>query len=158
MDWSPQFPGIADVINSPAAEQFLSQIIENIPDMIFVKDAKDLRFVMFNRAGEQLLGYWREDLIGKNDYDFFPEHEANFFVARDRAVLSSGKLLDIPEEKIHTRYRGERILHTKKIPIFGPDGKPRYLLGISEDITERVRDNARHQSSSTSVNTGDAAS
>lgn len=143
MDWSPQFPGIADVIPTAAAENFLSQIIENIPDMIFVKDAKDLRFVMFNRAGENLLGYWREELIGKNDYDFFPEHEANFFVARDRAVLSSGKLLDIPEEKIHTRYKGERILHTKKIPIYGSDGQPKYLLGISEDITDRRRDVVR---------------
>jgi PAS domain-containing protein len=50
-------------------EEFLNAILENIPDMIFVKDAKDLRFVRFNKAGEQLLGYSKEDLYGKNDLD-----------------------------------------------------------------------------------------
>src|SRR4029077_1504399 len=45
-------------------------------------------------------------------------------------------LLDIPEESIHTRH-GARILHTKKVAISGSDGQPRYLLGISEDITDR---------------------
>ncbi len=136
---SPLYPLFADALSTPNAEEFLSLIIENIPDMIFVKEASDLRFVMFNRAGEELLGYLRDELIGKNDYDFFPAQEANFFVIRDRAVLASGKLLDIPEEPIHTRYKGIRILHTKKIPIFSSDGKPKYLLGISEDITDLKR-------------------
>lgn len=40
--------------------------------MVFVKDAKDLRFVMFNRAGKELLGQPRETFIDKTDYDFFP--------------------------------------------------------------------------------------
>jgi len=107
--------------------------------MIFVKDAKDLKFIRFNKAGEDLLGYSREDLIGKNDYDFFPKAEADFFTAHDRHVLKSGRLLDIPEESIQTRDKGKRILHTKKIPIFDEAGTPQYLLGISEDITERKR-------------------
>ena len=121
------------------SEEFLNTIVENIPDMIFVKDAKDLRFVRSNNAGEELLGYSREDLIGKNDYDFFPKEEADFFTEKDREVLNSGKLLDITEEPIQTKYKGERILHTKKIPILDEDGKPKYLLSISEDITEHKR-------------------
>ena len=78
------------------SEKFLEQVLENIPNMIFVKEAENLRFVRFNRAGEDLLGYSREALLGKNDYDFFPLAQADFFTARDRAVLTDGKLLDIP--------------------------------------------------------------
>ncbi len=117
--------------------KFLDSIVENIPDMIFVKDAEELRFVRFNRAGEDLLGYARKDLIGKNDYDFFPKEEADFFTSKDQEVLKNGTLLDIPQEPIQTAKKGLRLLHTKKIPINGPDGKPKYLLGISEDITEK---------------------
>jgi PAS domain S-box-containing protein len=120
-------------------EEFLDSIIENIPDMIFVKEAETLRFVRFNKAGEKLLGHNREDLIGKTDHECFPESQANFFREKDREVLDKKQLVDIPEEHIQTMHLGERILHTKKIPIIEREGKMHYLLGISEDVTEHVR-------------------
>jgi PAS domain S-box-containing protein len=119
------------------SQALLSAILDHLPDMIFVKDAKDLRFVHFNKAGEELLGYSREELIGKCDADFFPPDEAAFFIAKDREVLGSASVVDIPEEPIQTRHKGTRWLHTKKVVIRAADGTPLYLLGISEDITER---------------------
>ena len=118
-------------------QNFLNSIIENIPNMLFVKDADTLQFLRFNKAGEELLGYPKEALLGKSDYDFFPPEEADFFIAKDREVLAKGKVLDIPEEPIQTSHQGPRILHTRKIPILDELGNPKYLLGISEDITER---------------------
>ena len=120
-------------------QSFLHSIIENIPNMVFVKSAEDLRFVRFNKAGEELLGHPRAELIGRNDYDFFPKDEADFFTSKDRQVLEGKRLVDIPEEPIETKSRGTRILHTKKIPILDEEGRSRYLLGISEDITDRKR-------------------
>ena len=117
-------------------KEFLESIIENIPNMIFIKTADELNFEMINKAGEQLLGRSKEELLGKNDYDFFPKDEADFFTEKDREVLKNKKLLDIPEEFIDTKNLGQRILHTKKIPLLDTDGNPQYLLGISEDITE----------------------
>ncbi|MCZ7630992.1 MAG: PAS domain-containing sensor histidine kinase [Microthrixaceae bacterium] len=125
-------------LRTSASHAFLRSIIENIPDMIFVKDAAELRFVRLNPAGEKLLGYSREEMIGKNDYDLFPQDEADFFVAKDRGVLEGRALVDIPAEPILTRTQGERILHTKKIPILNDAGEPEYLLGISEDITDKM--------------------
>lgn len=120
------------------ATAFLDTILENIPDMIFVKEADELRFVRFNRAGEKLLGYSSDFMRNKNDYDFFPKDEADHFTAKDREVLSAGDVVEISEEPIHTK-NGERLLHTKKVPILSEDGKPLYLLGISEDITEKKK-------------------
>jgi PAS domain S-box-containing protein len=108
--------------------------------MLFVKDAKSLKFLRFNSAGEKLLGYSRDELMGKNDYDFFPREQADFFTSKDREIIDSRELRDIPEEPINTRYLGQRLLHTRKIPILADDGTPLYLLGISEDITERKLD------------------
>jgi two-component system sensor histidine kinase UhpB len=121
------------------SELFLESIVENIPDMIFVKDAGELRFVRFNKAGEELLGCRRQELIGKSDHELFPKDEADFFTGADRDVLKTCKVLDIPEEPILTKGKGLRHLHTKKIPILDENGQPLYLLGISEDVTERKR-------------------
>ncbi len=118
------------------SESFLQSVVENIPNMIFVKEAKDLRFVRFNQAGQKLLGQPLSNLIGKNDYDFFPKEQADAFTEKDRQVLGSKMVLDIAEEPLQTP-SGTRYLHTKKIPIFDKDGNAQYLLGISEDITER---------------------
>ncbi|MDP3177325.1 MAG: PAS domain S-box protein, partial [Spirochaetaceae bacterium] len=116
--------------------QFLEAVLENIPHMVFVKDAESLAFLRFNRAGEALLGVSRTELLGKTDYDLFPSKEAGFFQAKDREALEASVLVDIPEESIQTR-GGPRLLHTKKVPILDSSGRPRYLLGISEDVTAR---------------------
>ena len=119
------------------ARGFLDTLLENIPMMVFVKEATELRFIKFNKAGLDLLGHQKEELIGKNDFDMFPEEQAKHFVDKDREVFQTGFALDIPYEKIQT-IKGERILHTKKIPITDEKGKPLYLLGVSEDITDKI--------------------
>ncbi|MEO8167385.1 MAG: ATP-binding protein [bacterium] len=126
-----------------STEGLFSSMVENIPAMIFLKDAKELRFVLFNKAGEELLGYSREELLGKNDYDFFPKDQADFFTAKDREVLTRNTVVDVPEETIETKARGSCILHTRKIPLRNAAGEPQYLLGISEDITERKQSEDR---------------
>ncbi len=119
------------------AKALLEAVVESVPLMIFLKEATDLRFVMFNRAGEELLGYDRKDLLGKNNLDLFPPEQAAHFMAKDREALVRQGVVDIPEETIQTARKGQRILHTRKVSVLGSDGITKYLLGISEDITER---------------------
>jgi PAS domain S-box-containing protein len=121
-----------------AANAFLDAIIEHIPLVLFLKDGKSLRYLRLNRAGEDLLGWPKETFIGRNDYDVWPQSQAESFVERDRETLK-GKMVDIAEEPVQTRHHGVRIMHTKKVPILDKAGNPAYLLGISEDITERRR-------------------
>lgn len=125
----------AAVIESKA---LIEAVVENVPLMIFLKEATDLRFVLFNRAGEELLGYDRKALLGKNNLDLFPPEQAANFMTKDREVLDSETgILDIQEEPILTAKKGTRLLHTHKVRIKGIDGTTKFLLGISEDITER---------------------
>ena len=122
-----------------SANAFLDAIIENIPLMLFIKEGQSLRFVRFNRTGEDLLGWPRQAFTGKTDYDFWPRDQAEFFIEKDREALNGGKVVDIAEEPVQTRYQGVRFMHTKKVPIHDAAGQATYLLGISEDITERRR-------------------
>jgi PAS domain S-box-containing protein len=116
---------------------FLDLVIENIPGMIAVKSARDHRYILFNRSAEEVLGYDRSEMIGKTDHEVFPKEQADFFVAMDNEVLHSGRLQLIPEQAISTRDQQIRYWRVKKLPIFGNNGEPDYILAMAEDITER---------------------
>jgi diguanylate cyclase (GGDEF)-like protein/PAS domain S-box-containing protein len=132
------------------AGQFLEAVIEHIPAVVFVKDARDFRFILLNRAGEEFLGVKREAIIGRTDHDVFPKDEADRFVARDREVLKSRQVEIIEEEPVHTPHNGLRFLRTRMIVVCDDREQPQYLLGISEDVTdqklksERIRHMAHH--------------
>lgn len=89
------------------SQALLEAIVENMPQMLFIKDARDLKFIHFNRAGAELIGLTPESFIGKSDADFFSKEEADFFNEKGREVLASGKTLDIPEEKLNSKRHGE---------------------------------------------------
>jgi PAS domain S-box-containing protein len=114
-------------------ETFVTNILENIPDMIFVKDAQSDQFVLVNKAVEVKLGWKREELIGRNETLIFPEDAANRLMEQSRQVLESNTVFEC-EETLPTKY-GTRIFKTKKVPILDQHGQAKFLLGVSEDIT-----------------------
>ncbi|MCZ0902447.1 PAS domain-containing protein, partial [Microcoleus sp. HI-ES] len=80
------------------AQQFMESVLKTIPVGVVAKDAQELRFVLWNPAAEELLGFSAAEVMGKNDYDFFPTEQADFFTAKDREVLNYGQIVDIAEE------------------------------------------------------------
>jgi len=123
--------------------EFLDTVIENVPAMVFVKEALEHRYILVNRAVENLLGISRKELIGKTDYDIFPHEEAESFFVREQEVLRADGLQIVEEEAVRTRHHGVRDLTTRRLAVDSEDGKSKYLLGVAEDITERKRAAAR---------------
>lgn len=117
---------------------FLQSILENIPHIITVKDAKTLKIVQMNRAAEQVLRLDRHALADKTLYDCLPEKEANALWAVDLDMLQRRTLVEVPEHVVKQEGGRDRIFRTKKVPIFDAEGEPQYILTISEDITERT--------------------
>jgi PAS domain S-box-containing protein len=121
------------------AQKFMESVLQTLPVGVVTKEAAELRFVLWNPAAEKLLGFSAAEVLGKNDYDFFPREQADLFTANDREALASGQIIDIPEELIQIKAGDIRIFHTKKTAILDREGKPQYLLAITEDITDRKR-------------------
>ncbi len=115
---------------------FLRNVIDVSPSMIFVKDY-DGRFVLVNPSVAAIYNTTIDALIGKTDADFNPIlKEVDDFLAADRLVITSGEIRFI-EEPI-TNFTGKtHWLRTTKVPIVSADGKSKYVLGVSTDITER---------------------
>ncbi len=124
-----------------SARAFLTSVVENLPVGVFAKDASSLKFVLWNKAGETIAGVTSAEAIGKNDYDIYSKEQADVSTAQDREILTryenQFRVSEILEEPFQTRHKGMRILHTRKVPILDSKGNPQYVLGITEDITER---------------------
>jgi two-component system cell cycle sensor histidine kinase/response regulator CckA len=120
-------------------QALLSSIVEHSPAIVFVKEAVGLRFVLFNRAAEAVVGRSRDEVLGRTDHELFPIAQADRYVADDRLVLDSGRILEIPEEPVESVTHGRRYLRTWKVPILDGEGRPQYLLGLAQDITEQKK-------------------
>lgn len=130
----------AEVLRTRA---FLRHVVDNIPVAVFVKDLRDNgRYVLYNRTGQDVLGFDSTAVIGNFDADLFDPDVAVEFRRQDEETLQRGTY-DFVEESFATgRDHKVRFIRTRKVALKdGADGKPRYVLGISEDVTEqRVRE------------------
>jgi PAS domain S-box-containing protein len=118
---------------------FLDTVIENVPATLVVKEAREYRYVLVNRHGEQFFRMSRDKMIGKNAYDFFPQAEAEIITAHDNEALRSKQELVIENASVRTPHIGTRLITTKRLALRDHDGEPQYLLSFIDDVTERRR-------------------
>ena len=115
----------------------LKTIINNVPDMIFVKDRHG-RFITANAALLKALGVESLDqLKGKHDYDFLPPELACNYVADDQIVMRSGEPQYNHEEASRDTKGNVAWLLTSKVPLRSPAGDIIGLVGIGRNITKR---------------------
>jgi len=113
---------------------FLQLVINNVPDLILVKDRAG-RFQMVNKSAAQLHGITPAEMVGKTDANINRnQQEVAFFLQKDQETLDGGKLVFIPEEPLLGRY-----YQTSKVPLRNPAGAYDRLLVVASDITERKR-------------------
>ncbi len=117
--------------------ELLQRIIDTLPDPIFVKDLEH-RWIAFNEPFCQHVCQPRTALLGKSDFEFWPEEEARVFWEYDDLVFNSGEPSE--NEEIATRPNGDaRTIWTRKYPMRDDAGKVIGLCGIVSDVTEMKR-------------------
>src|SRR5262249_35434317 len=57
--------------------RFLDLVIENVPVSIVVRNATDRKYVLINRAGEELFGISRCEIVGRTVHDFLSKEHAD---------------------------------------------------------------------------------
>jgi len=114
----------------------LRQMIDHLPDSMFVKDAEG-RYIMGNSrqvyfSGKETL----EDIIGLRDIDLYPEYGDFYYQAEMELIHSGDPIINREEVVIDPDTGGSIALLVTKIPIKDDDGKPIGIVGIGRDVTE----------------------
>lgn len=119
----------------------LKTIIDNVPDLIFLKDRHG-RFINGNKALVEAIEVDSiDDIIGKTDFDFWPPELAANYVADDQLTMREGRPLYDQQEKTCDAQGNEKWLQTSKVPLFDDQGEVTGLVGIARDITKSILTN-----------------
>ncbi|WP_374348465.1 PAS domain S-box protein, partial [Chitinimonas sp.] len=124
----------------------LRELLDAIPAAVFVKDSQS-RIVLMNRACEAQWGMTLAQLRGTDASQYFPRHQMDSFLERDRAVFASGQQIEFEEEFWNAKLQQNRRGHTIKRPLFDAHGQPLYLIGVTVDITDKQQAAARLRAS-----------
>lgn len=117
-------------------EDFLSDIIENNPALIYAKDVKG-RYKLVNRTWENLIGMNSESVIGKTDLELFGESVAENVAKADNIVLSGENALE--KEETLSDSNGTRYFLSNKFPMRNKDKIISGICGVSLEITEQKK-------------------
>jgi len=114
-------------------------LIDNIPDAIYSKDLNYCK-TLANETEVRYMGAKSEaDVLGKDDYAFYPEDLAAKFLEDDKQVIETGKPVLNREEFIFDELDQKRWLLSSKIPLREKGGEIIGLVGIGRDITDRKK-------------------
>ncbi|GAK60342.1 PAS fold family [Candidatus Vecturithrix granuli] len=118
----------------------LRTLLDALPEYIFVKDCKS-RFVLNNLAHIKELGASsQEELIGKTDFDIFPESLAYQYYTAEQQILQTRQPMINHEEMTIDPDGNPHWLLTSKVPLHDKHGQVIGLVGTSRDITKRKQD------------------
>ncbi len=114
----------------------LRTLIDNLPDLVFIKDT-DSRFVMINRIPHEQMTFTREQIIGHTDFDLFPPEIAANFYADEQAIMRTGQAIMNQTESV-VAPGGETLwVSTTKVPLRNSEGQIVGVVGITRDITQQ---------------------
>ena len=123
-------------------EQYLRLILDSIPQQVFWKDT-NLVFKGCNKNWAKSAQIEQaSDVIGKTDYDLFPNQEiAQFYRNQDRRVMQSKQSeMNVIAPKQKPGEDGQTIwLDISRIPMLDEQDNVIGILGVLEDITERKK-------------------
>jgi PAS domain S-box-containing protein len=119
-----------------AREAAYQSLVESLPLNVFYKDDR-FRFVSANQRFCETLGRPLEEIVGRSDWDFFPEHQCQKYRRDDEHVLNTGETLE--DVEAYFKPTGEKLhVQVLKAPVRDGDGKIVGVQGMFWDVTARI--------------------
>jgi PAS domain S-box-containing protein len=122
-------------LTSTAKSTVIRSLCEAIQDIVFFKNPNG-EYLFANHAFERLYGYTLEQIMGKSDYEFLVEDEADYFASRDKEAVEAGRPTHSEAWQVNELTGAQECYLTVKMPVFSEDGQLIGLLGVVKDVTK----------------------
>lgn len=113
--------------------QLFKSTVDHLPYATGLWD-REIRYLYYNRAGEQMSGIPLEDAVGKTPYDVLPPELCEKFVPLIKKAIDTGETVS---ERLEFNFIGKEIvLAVQYVPLFNEEKEIQAVVGITEDWTE----------------------
>ncbi len=126
------------------AKKLLSQtinrytaMINTVPAVMYLKDRNN-NYLEVNKAFCALSGRPKDKIIGFEDFKVLQSSMASRNHAEDKDILAKGNRIVIHEQKIRNSVGEERWYSTTKCPLYDENGNIAGVVGMLQDVTERI--------------------
>ena len=127
------------------ANAFLRKVLDNIPMLFFIKDARTERYVDCNMAfARYACRNSVSEVVGNTDAEIFDAETATHFVEDDRKALAADATNSFFESALDAHGKPCSFL-TTKLKISDMDGKM-CLFGMSQDVTDAMEKQRNNES------------
>ncbi len=120
------------------SQQKLRAILEAMPSPVFVKDT-ELVYTECNQAFAEYIGLKRERIIGSTILDLFEKSKAEIYKEADLDLLKKAGT-QVYESKVRFNDGTDHNVVFRKSVYNDGGGKTLGIVGLIEDVTDRVRD------------------
>ncbi len=118
------------------SERIVKTLIDHLPQRILLKDL-EFRYVFCNQNYARNFHLPVEEVLGKNDFDFYSEEIAHNNAANDQEVVqTAGTVEDVLRQEINGE---ECITRVLKTAVKNDNGRVEGVLCVYEDFTGRVK-------------------
>jgi PAS domain S-box-containing protein len=116
------------------SEALYHSLVENLPCVVIRKD-REGRFTFANQRFSEFLGRPLDALLGKTDFDIFPQELCEKYLRDDKHVMETGSVFEDIEEVIGVQ--GKRNVHVLKTVVRDAAGRVTGIQAIAWDVTAR---------------------
>jgi PAS domain S-box-containing protein len=120
-------------------QSLLDTVLDNVPLMISVRDVEQDCFIHVNRMFQRIAGIPKEKIIGQGTTGIFGTERSDTRRELTKKVVENREVVELPEIEFDSPHLGYRIFKSAKHPILDEEGDVRYVVSITDDITERRR-------------------
>ncbi|MBF2061472.1 sensor histidine kinase, partial [Fischerella thermalis] len=116
---------------------FLQVLIDTIPTPVFYKNAEGF-YLGCNKAFEEALGFTREQIVGKSEYDISPKELADKYQQADTTLFEQRGIQSYEDSVVYKDGKKHDVIFYKAT-FSKADGSLGGLVGVILDISDRKR-------------------
>ncbi|MFA6570860.1 MAG: PAS domain-containing protein, partial [Bacteroidota bacterium] len=128
-----------DKINDSYSLRNLKYVLDNIPEIVYIKNLDDFTLVYLNKSGELITGYKKEEVIGRKVQDIFIFDKDNYVENKICESLIENEIMEVTDNSILTKNNLVKVFSTKKILLNDDHGHPKYIISVSSEKIDSTK-------------------